>query len=74
MLHTYSFPSGHASSIVGAMGVAVVLTRMLVRRPGVRRLVLGLSLAMSCSSAPTGSSSGVHNVSDVVAGYLLGQG
>ena len=47
---------------------------MLVRRRAVRRLVLALALASSCSSAPTGSSSGVHNVSDVIAGYLLGAG
>ena len=55
--NSYSFPSGHAAGIAGAVGVTIVLTRMLVRRRGVRRLVLVLSLVdRPCSSAPTGSS------------------
>jgi len=74
VLTSFSFPSGHSSSIVGAMGVAVVLTRMLVRRPGVRRLVVGLAVAMVVLVGADRIFLGVHNLSDVVAGYLLGLG
>ena len=74
VLTTYSFPSGHASSIVGAMGVAVVLTRMLVRRAGVRRLVEVLAVVMVVLVGADRIFLGVHNVSDVIAGYLLGLG
>ncbi len=69
-----SFPSGHAAGIAGAVGVTIVLTRMLVRRPGVRRLALLLSLAVGLLVGADRIFLGVHNVSDVIAGYLLGAG
>ncbi len=74
VIDTFSYPSAHASAIVGAMGVAVVLTRMLVRRRAVRRLVFALALAMVLLVGADRVFLGVHNVSDVVAGYLLGGG
>ncbi|MET0998129.1 MAG: diacylglycerol kinase family protein [Marmoricola sp.] len=74
VLTSYSFPSGHSAGIVGAMGVAVVLTRMLVRRRGVRRLVLGLSVVLIVLVGADRIFLGLHNFSDVVAGYLLGAG
>ena len=74
VLTTFSFPSGHASGIVGAMGVTVVLTQMLVRRRGVRRLVFGLAVALVILVGADRVFLGVHNVSDVIAGYLLGGG
>ncbi len=69
-----SFPSGHAAGIAGAVGVTIVLTRMLVRRRGVRRLVLVLALAVALLVGLDRIFLGVHNVSDVIAGYLLGAG
>jgi YegS/Rv2252/BmrU family lipid kinase len=74
VLTSFSFPSGHASGIVGAMGVAVVLTRMLVRRRGVRRLVFVLAGTMVVLVGADRMFLGVHNLSDVLAGYLLGGG
>ena len=74
VLDSYSFPSGHASGIAAAAGVAIVLTRMLVRRRGVRRLVLALSLAIALLVGLDRIFLGVHNFSDVIAGYLLGAG
>ena len=73
-LTTYSFPSGHSSGIVGAMGVAIVLSQMLVRRRGVRRLVLVTAVTLAVLVGADRIFLGVHNVSDVVAGYLLGGG
>lgn len=71
---SYSFPSAHGAGIAGAIGVTIVLTRMLVRRPGVRRVALVLSLAVGLLVGADRIFLGVHNVSDVVAGYLLGAG
>ncbi len=69
-----SFPSGHATGIAAAVGVTIVLTRMLVRRRGVRRLVLVLALAVALLVGADRIFLGVHNVTDVIAGYLLGAG
>ncbi len=74
VLSSFSFPSGHAAGIVGAMGVAVGLTRMLVRRRGVRRLVFVISTILVVLVGADRIFLGVHNFSDVVAGYLLGGG
>ncbi len=45
-----------------------------MRRRGVRRLVLVLALAIALLVGADRIFLGVHNVSDVVAGYLLGAG
>jgi YegS/Rv2252/BmrU family lipid kinase len=74
VLHSFSFPSGHSAGIVGAMGVTVVLTRMLARRRGVRRLVYALAVALALLIGADRIFLGLHNLSDVVAGYLLGGG
>ena len=74
VLHTYSFPSGHASGIAGSVGVTLVLTAMLVRRRGVRRLVTWLALLLATLVGLDRIFLGVHNASDVVAGLLLGTG
>jgi YegS/Rv2252/BmrU family lipid kinase len=74
VLSSASFPSGHAAGIAGAVGVTIVLTRMLVRRRGVRRLALVLGLAAALLVGADRIFLGVHNVSDVIAGYLLGAG
>jgi YegS/Rv2252/BmrU family lipid kinase len=71
-LRSMSFPSGHASSIAAAAGVTTVLTLMLVRRRGLRRAVIGLALVVALLVGLDRVLLGVHNVSDVVAGYALG--
>ncbi len=71
-LNSYSYPSGHSSGIAAAAGVAIVLTRMLVRRRGVRRLVTALAVGTALLVGADRIFLGVHNITDVVAGYLLG--
>jgi YegS/Rv2252/BmrU family lipid kinase len=71
-LNSYAFPSGHSSGIASAMGVAIVLTLIFVRRRSLRRslvmfwgflvLLVGLDRIFL----------GVHHVSDVLAGYAVG--
>ncbi len=72
VLTSYSFPSGHSSGIAGSMGVAVVLTSLLVRRRSVRRVVAVVAIAVVLLVGADRIFLGVHNFSDVVAGYLLG--
>jgi YegS/Rv2252/BmrU family lipid kinase len=71
-LSSYSFPSGHASGIASAAGVVIVLTMMLVRRRGLRQWLyvgaLGLALLVGLDRILLG----VHNPSDVVAGWAVG--
>ncbi len=74
VLKSYSFPSGHATGIAAAAGVAIVLTNMLVRRRALRRLGTVLSVVVALVVGADRIFLGVHNLSDVVAGYLLGAG
>ncbi len=72
VLSSYSFPSGHSSGIAAAAGVAIVLTTMLVRRRGVRRVATALAVGLALLVGADRIFLGVHNLSDVLAGYLLG--
>jgi len=71
-LSTLSFPSGHATYIAAGMGMATVLTVMLVRRRGVRRLLFVLWGFLFLLIGADRIFLGVHNVSDVLAGYAVG--
>ena len=71
-LKSFSFPSGHSSGIAAAAGVAIVLSVMLVRRRGLRRVVVVVALAIALLVGADRIFLGVHNLSDVLGGYLLG--
>jgi diacylglycerol kinase family enzyme/membrane-associated phospholipid phosphatase len=71
-LDSFSFPSGHASGIASAMGVAVVLTLIFVRRRSLRRGLTGLWTLLFIIVGLDRIFLGVHNFSDVVAGYAVG--
>jgi len=71
-LHSFSFPSGHALGIAGLVGVSIVLSVMLVRKRGQRRLLI---ISAVCFGFLVGADRiflGVHYFSDVVAGYAFG--
>lgn len=68
----YAFPSGHTSGITGAAGVAVVLALMLVRRRGLRRLAIATAITLVVVVGADRIFLGVHHLSDVVGGILLG--
>jgi YegS/Rv2252/BmrU family lipid kinase len=68
----WSFPSGHATVTTAAMGVAVVIASMLIRRRGLRRLVIGAAIAVGLVVGADRVFLGVHYASDVAAGILLG--
>jgi YegS/Rv2252/BmrU family lipid kinase len=71
-LPSYSFPSGHSSSVAAAAAVTTVLTLMLVRRRGLRRAIITAAIVVALVVGADRVFLGVHNLSDVVAGYLLG--
>ncbi|HET7385515.1 MAG TPA: phosphatase PAP2 family protein [Nocardioidaceae bacterium] len=71
-LRSYSFPSGHSSSIAAAAGIAIVLVVLLVRRALVQQLVVASAIAIALLVGLDRVFLGVHNPSDVVAGYALG--
>jgi YegS/Rv2252/BmrU family lipid kinase len=68
----WSFPSGHATEIAAAAGVAVVLATMLIRRRGLRRIAAGAAVAVMLLVGLDRVFLGVHYASDVVGGLLLG--
>ncbi len=72
VLDSFSFPSGHSSGIASGAGVVILLTAMLVRRASVRRAVIGAALALVLLVAADRLLLGVHNISDVVAGFAVG--
>ena len=71
-LTSFSFPSGHATGIAAAAGIVVVLAGLLVRRRGTRRLLSTLAILVALLVGADRVFLGVHNVSDVLAGYAVG--
>ncbi len=72
VLHSYSFPSGHASGIASGAGVAIVLAMLFLRRRGLRRLAVSTALLLVLLVGMDRVFLGVHNPSDVLAGYAVG--
>jgi membrane-associated phospholipid phosphatase len=70
-LTSFSFPSGHASGVASGMGVVVVLTALYVRRTALRRAVFTASAALVVLVGADRILLGVHNLSDVIAGYAV---
>ena len=71
LLHSNSFPSSHAAQIAATSAVLIAWTIMLVRRRGLRRLLIAAAVGLALIVGADRIFLGVHNVSDVVAGYLL---
>lgn len=72
ILTSNSFPSSHAAQIAAAAGVLIVWEAMLVRRRGLRRLLFVVAVVLAFTVGADRIFLGVHNLSDVVAGFLLG--
>lgn len=71
-LTSYSFPSGHSSSVAAAAMVAAVIASMFVRKRGLRRLAIAIAAFVALVVGADRIFIGVHNLSDVVAGWSLG--
>jgi YegS/Rv2252/BmrU family lipid kinase len=71
-LTSFSFPSGHATGAAAGAGVVIVLTAVLVQRRNLRRLLDGAAVFLALLIGLDRVFLGVHNPSDVVAGYCVG--
>jgi YegS/Rv2252/BmrU family lipid kinase len=71
-LTSFSFPSGHATGIAAAAGVIIVLAGLLVRRRGLRRTLFVVAVGLALLVGLDRVFLGVHNPSDVLAGYAVG--
>ncbi len=58
--------------LAAVAGVLIVWEAMLVRRRGLRRLLLAVAVGLALVVGADRIFLGVHNLSDVLAGYLLG--
>ncbi|MCW2855793.1 MAG: dagK 2 [Marmoricola sp.] len=70
----WSFPSGHVTEISAAMGIVVVAATLFIRRRSVRRLLVALAATVVVIVGLDRVLLGVHFVSDLVGGLLLGVG
>ena len=71
-LTSFSFPSGHATGIAAAAGVVIVLAGLLVRRRRLRRTLMLVALGLAVLVGLDRIFLGVHNPSDVLAGFGVG--
>jgi len=67
-----SFPSGHVLTYVGVYGWLAVVAEVVIRRDGLRRLVVGALAALIAAVGPSRIHLGHHWPTDVAASYLLG--
>ncbi len=74
LYHSHAYPSGHASSAVAFAGVLMVLSLMLLRRRGLRRLVYAAAVVLAVVVMLDRVLLGRHFPTDVVGGGLLGAG
>lgn len=68
-----SFPSGHALGVLVGTGALLLVGLPLVRR-GLRVLLIGLGVLLVLAVGYSRLGLGVHYLSDVLGGYLLGAG
>ncbi|MFN8192315.1 MAG: diacylglycerol kinase family protein [Nocardioidaceae bacterium] len=74
LLHSGSFPSGHALSVTAFMGVAMVLASMLLRKRGPRRTVYAVAVLVDLVVLADRVLLGRHFPTDVIGGALFGAG
>ena len=71
-LDNAAYPSGHAGYVAALAGVLAVLTVMLVRRAGMRRLALSALVVLTAVIWADRLLLGRHVPTDLVAGLLVG--
>lgn len=71
-LNDPSFPSGHSSAIACAAVIAVLIAMFLVKQVALRRVVIVVAALLAVLVGADRVFLGVHNASDVLAGWSLG--
>ncbi len=72
IVHSLSFPSGHAMTSVIAYGAVAYLVARLAPKPTLRRFTWGLAILIILAIGTSRMYLGVHYPSDVLGGYLAG--
>lgn len=72
MVEHFSFPSGHATTAIALFGMIAYLLHRRLRVPWQRRLLVTLALLLILLICFSRIYLGVHYLSDVLAGLLLG--
>ena len=72
MLHSWSFPSGHATSSIVTLGLLVILACR--RRPGQKRIGWGVGAALVLLVGFNRVYLAAHWPTDVLGGWLIGGG
>jgi YegS/Rv2252/BmrU family lipid kinase len=72
VLQDTSFPSGHSSAVAAMAGIAIVLAQLFLRRRSHRRMVAVVAVLVALVVGLDRLLLGVHNLSDVLAGWSLG--
>ncbi len=67
-----SFPSGHALAVTVACGLLLVIFLPAVRRGGARKLAIAAAAGVIVLVGLTRVALGVHYLTDVIGGWLLG--
>jgi membrane-associated phospholipid phosphatase len=69
-----SFPSGHAAAAATAATASVLVAAALIKTASIRRLLVVVAVALATAVAVSRVFLGVHFLSDVIGGVLLGGG
>jgi YegS/Rv2252/BmrU family lipid kinase len=69
-----SYPSGHATFVATGAAIVISLSSVYVRRRTTRRWITAVAVAVGLLVGLDRLLLGVHTMSDVLAGYLLGAG
>ncbi|TXK31563.1 phosphatase PAP2 family protein [Pontibacter qinzhouensis] len=70
--HNYSFPSGHATTAMALFGMVAYFLCQHYRAPAQRRLIIAGAVLVIAGIGFTRIYLGVHFLTDVLAGYMLG--
>jgi membrane-associated phospholipid phosphatase len=74
LIVTDSYPSGHTAAAMAMYGSLCIVVWSLTRSRAWRRLFLALAVVCPLAVGTSRSYRGMHNVSDVVCGLLIGAG
>ncbi len=70
--HNYSFPSGHATTVIALVGMVAYFLCRHYQQPASRRIIVFFAVLLIGAVGFTRIYLGVHFLTDVLAGFMLG--